>query len=315
LFQRAIVESYPMFGIGGPTQSLAQAEEGGAKYTATVGATALSDLRMIPSTDLVRTMGVNAVTFGLRPNVDGHVLPHDLPETIGAHRTNAAALMIGSNYDEGTELLPATTPDGLAALERRRFGAEGEAIAKLYSGVDNESATAAQDRMLADYVFAASTREAQAFAESGAPAYAYRFTGPPRDRTRSRSARSIRRSSPMCSGLKSPSTGLGPIATAHCPTRSSNTGRISPRPGIRTAPVCRSGRATGPRRMTSWPRRQDRSDAGLGPRAKGSVRCISGDAVVGLTFAAVATMAVMQRPIFSRSRRRRSSFRHSSKRR
>jgi para-nitrobenzyl esterase len=84
--------------------------------------------------------------------------------------------MIGSNYDEGTELLPATTPDGLAALERRRFGAEGEAIAKLYSGVDNESATAAQDRMLADYVFAASTREAQAFAESGAPAYAYRFT-------------------------------------------------------------------------------------------------------------------------------------------
>ena len=30
--------------------------------------------------------------------------------------------------------------------------------------------------MLADYVFAASTREAQAFAELGAPSYAYRFT-------------------------------------------------------------------------------------------------------------------------------------------
>jgi para-nitrobenzyl esterase len=176
LFQRAIVESYPMFGIGGPTQSLAQAEEGGAKYTATVGATTLSDLRMVPSTDLVRTMGANAAAFGLRPNVDGHVLPHDLPEMIAAHKPNGTALMIGSNYDEGTELLPATTPDGLATLERRRFGAEGDAIAKLYVGVDKEGATAAQDRMLADYVFAASTREAQAFAESGAPAYAYRFT-------------------------------------------------------------------------------------------------------------------------------------------
>ena len=176
LFQRAIVQSYPMFGIGGPTQSLAQAEEGGAKYVATVGAATLPDLRMIPSTDLTRTMGANAVAFGLRPNVDGHVLPHDLPEMIAAHRANAAALMIGSNYDEGTELLPATTPDGLAALERRRFGAEGDDIAKLYRGVDSESATAAQDRMLADYVFAASTREAQAFAEPGKPAYVYRFT-------------------------------------------------------------------------------------------------------------------------------------------
>ena len=84
--------------------------------------------------------------------------------------------MIGSNYDEGTELLPATTPDGLAALERRRFGAEADAIAGLYSGADNESATAAQDRMLADYVFAASAREAQAFVEPGKPAYVYRFT-------------------------------------------------------------------------------------------------------------------------------------------
>ena len=121
-------------------------------------------------------MGANAAAFGLRPNVDGHVLPHDLPEMIAAHKPNGTALMIGSNYDEGTELLPATTPDGLATLERRRFGAEGDAIAKLYVGVDKEGATAAQDRMLADYVFAASTREAQAFAESGAPAYAYRFT-------------------------------------------------------------------------------------------------------------------------------------------
>lgn len=176
LFRRAIVESYPMFGIGGPTQTLAQAEDGGQRFAASVGAASLADLRMVASTDLVRAMDGNAIAFGLRPNVDGHVLPHDLPDVIAAHQANGTALMIGSNYDEGTELLPATTPEGLSALEQRRFGAEADGIARLYSGADKESATAAQDRMLADYVFAASAREAQAFAEPGKPAYVYRFT-------------------------------------------------------------------------------------------------------------------------------------------
>ena len=57
-------------------------------------------------------MNANAVAFRLRPNVDRAILalPHDLPEMIAAHKTNGAALMIGSNYDEGDELLPATTP-------------------------------------------------------------------------------------------------------------------------------------------------------------------------------------------------------------
>jgi para-nitrobenzyl esterase len=177
LFQRAIVQSYPLFGISEPTQTLAQAEEGGQKFAVAVGARSLADLRMIPSTDLISAMGANAVGFGLRPNVDGRVLPHDLPKMIAAH-PNGAALLIGSNYDEGTQLLPATTPEGLAAMQRRLFGGEGEAIAKLYHGIGEESAAIAQNRMLSDYVFAASTWEAEAFAADGAPAYAYRFTRP-----------------------------------------------------------------------------------------------------------------------------------------
>ena len=35
--------------------------------------------------------------FGLRPNVGGHVLPHDLTDVIAAHEANGAALMVGSN--------------------------------------------------------------------------------------------------------------------------------------------------------------------------------------------------------------------------
>jgi para-nitrobenzyl esterase len=178
LFQRAIVQSSPLFGISEPMQTLAQAEERGQKFAVAVGAQSLADLRMIPSTDLISVMGANAVGFGLRPNIDGRLLPRDLPQMIAAHPNGAAALLIGSNYDEGTQLLPQTTPDGLIAMVRRRFGGEGEAIAKLYSGIDEESATIAQNRMLSDYVFAASTRQPEAFATHGAPAYAYRFTRP-----------------------------------------------------------------------------------------------------------------------------------------
>jgi hypothetical protein len=179
------------------------------------------------------------------------VLPHDLTDVIAAHEANGAALMVGSNYDEGTELLPATTPEGLAALVRRRFGAQGDAIAKLYNGADSETATIAQDRMLSDYVLAASAREAQAFAEPDKPAYVYRFTRLAPGSTSSRLPRSIPRNLPMCSGLRCPSTGPGPTVTGRCRTRWSNTGRTSPRPGIRTALVCRSGRATGRRRKPS----------------------------------------------------------------
>jgi para-nitrobenzyl esterase len=178
LFERAIVQSYPMFGLlTASTQTLALAEAGGQEFAAAVGGQSLADLRMIPSTDLVRAMGANGAGFGLRPNIDGHVLPHDLPDLI-ARQANGSALLIGSNYNEGTELLPAATPEDLAASQRRRFGAAGDAIAKLYSGADNESAFVAQDRTLSDYASAASTREAEIFSQRGAPAYVYRFTRP-----------------------------------------------------------------------------------------------------------------------------------------
>jgi para-nitrobenzyl esterase len=176
LFRRAVVESDPMFGMADPMQKLAEAEQGGEKFAKAVGADTLADLRSVASTDLVRAMGSNAIGFGLRPNVDGHVLPHDLPEAIATLQGHGTALLIGTNYDEGTQLLPATTPEGLTALAHRRFGAQGDEIAAFYRGADDDHATAAQDRMQSDYLLAASARQAQLFAERGEPTYVYRFT-------------------------------------------------------------------------------------------------------------------------------------------
>jgi para-nitrobenzyl esterase len=179
LFLRAIVESDPMFGMNDPTQTLAQSEQGGARFADALGAHTLAELRMLPGPELVQAIGVNgskAVGFGLRPNVDGHVLPRDLPEMIATGRGNGEAILIGTNFDEGTQLLQPTTPEGLAALAKRRFGAQADMVADLYKGSDGSSATAAQDRMQSDYLLAASAREALVLAGQGKPAYAYRFT-------------------------------------------------------------------------------------------------------------------------------------------
>ena len=313
LFRRAIVESYPMFGISAPTQNSRTGRRRRPEIRCPVGAESLADLRLIAGADLVRAMDGKAIVFGFRPNVDGHVLPHDLPDVIAAHEANGAALMVGSTYDEGTELLPATTPEGLAALVRRRFGAQGDAIAKLYNGADSETATIAQDRMLSDYALAASAREAQAFAEPDKPAYVYRFTRLAPDRTRPRSARSIPRSLPMCSGLRRLSTGPGRTATGRCRTRWSNTGRTSPRPGIRTTLVCRSGRTTGRQRKPSWNSEIRAVRCRCWTRTKGSVRRLSGDALVELTRAASAPGAVTSKRTFLRSRRRWSGVRRSNR--
>jgi para-nitrobenzyl esterase len=176
LFRRAIAQSFPMFGIFDPMQTLAQAQQGGAKFAEAAGARSLAELRLMAAADLLRVMGGDAAGFGLRPNVDGHVLPQDLPETIANGSGNGESLMIGATFNEGTQLLPPTTPEGLASLVRRRFGAQGKAFAGIYHGEDDASATAAQDRMLSDYLLAGAAREALAFGKGGKPAYVYLFT-------------------------------------------------------------------------------------------------------------------------------------------
>ena len=189
--------------------------------------------------------------FGLRPNVDGHVLPHDLPDMIAAHEANGAALLIGSNYDEGTELLPRDDARGPRGLARRRFGAEGDAIAKLYNGADNESATVAQDRILSRLRVRRVDARSADFRGAGRAGVCLSLY-PLRPGIGADQGRRVPFGAELVYvfGTQARSIGRGPIATGNCPTRCKLSGRISLRPGIRTALVCRSGRATGSQRKT-----------------------------------------------------------------
>ena len=141
-----------------------------------VGAETLADLRMIASTDLLRAMDGNAASFGLRPNVDGHVLPHDLPETIAAHQGNGAALMIGANYNEGTVLFRRRGPK---AWRRRSGGASAPRATRSPSSTAGPTTTAPPPRRTVCRATICSPRlRARRWPSRNRekPAYVYRFT-------------------------------------------------------------------------------------------------------------------------------------------
>jgi len=79
LFRRAIIESGQIFGTAGPTPELASAEEGGKKLVTELGAPSIAALREMPAAQIIAHVGRNVAAYGLRPLIDGWVLPHDTP--------------------------------------------------------------------------------------------------------------------------------------------------------------------------------------------------------------------------------------------
>jgi para-nitrobenzyl esterase len=175
LFRRAIIESSAIFGTVGPTPNLASAEEGGKKLLTELGAPSIAALRDMPAAQIVAHVGRNLPTFGLRPVIDGWVLPGDTPEAIATGQQNATELLLGSTANEGTQLLPPTKPEALHAMIKQWFGTQAEPIAALYTGTDPDTATVAQDQLMSDYVAAMARVTAGLFTRQGHPAWVYSF--------------------------------------------------------------------------------------------------------------------------------------------
>jgi para-nitrobenzyl esterase len=182
LFRRAIIESSatfgnvrPIFGFVGPTASLASAEEGGKKLVIELGAPSIAALRDMPAAQIMTYVGRKFAAYGLRPAIDGWVLPRDASEAIATGQQNATELLLGSTANEGTQLLPPSKPEALRAMIEQWLGTQAEPIAALYTGTDPDTATAAQDQLLSDYVAAMARVTAGLFARQGHPAWVYSF--------------------------------------------------------------------------------------------------------------------------------------------
>jgi para-nitrobenzyl esterase len=172
LFRRAIIESG---GVFIPTRSLATAEEGGKKLVSELGAPSIAALRDMSATQIIPRVGRNFGAYGLGAAIDGWILPRDTPEVIATGQQNGVELMIGSTANEGTQLLPPATPDGVRAMTKRWFGTQADPITALYTLADPETATVAQDQLLSDYGAAMARVTAGLLARQGRSAWVYNF--------------------------------------------------------------------------------------------------------------------------------------------
>jgi para-nitrobenzyl esterase len=146
LFQRAIGESGGQFSI---TRTLSEAEQAGVKFGEANGATSLNSLRGMPAAVL---NGANG--FQTSAVVDGWVFPRDVMTIFKNGQQNDVPVMVGSNADEGSIFTPATvTGASFRQQTERQYGADAEAVLKLYPFTSDREARIAQAAAMRDRTF------------------------------------------------------------------------------------------------------------------------------------------------------------------
>jgi len=163
------------------------APAGPAKAGATPGRCRepLQDARFGPLTgrqlSLLAAFGVGALAI-----VDGEVLPNEVATIFAAGEQADVPVLIGSNANEGTALLPymgtsfGDGASGFAAYVDATFANVREDIAKHYPTGDDEQATASWMELFGDALFTYPMRAwARAMATVPSDAYLYWFTWAP----------------------------------------------------------------------------------------------------------------------------------------
>jgi len=123
----------------GAQQSLADGERNGLEIQKRLGAASLTDMRDIPADRIIALqnesqVGVSVVS-GVRAGavIDGWFMPKALLELLHAGQANDVALIAGFNRDEAVSaLMNATSVEDYAAIARRLYGADADALLKLY---------------------------------------------------------------------------------------------------------------------------------------------------------------------------------------
>jgi len=177
LFQRAIGESGGAFG---KMKTLAECEQAGVKFAESAGAPTLAELRAKPAADILKV----ADTGGLRPNVDGWMLPEDVYSVFAHGRQNDVPLIAGSNADEGTSLSPwpADAPASRFISDiKRGFTFDMEEFLKLYPASTDDEARQAHYASFRDFSFGWQMRTWVRMAEKTgrSKAYLYYFSRVP----------------------------------------------------------------------------------------------------------------------------------------
>jgi len=196
LFQRAIGESGSWLGISiARIGHLADAEQAGLKFADGLGAKSLAELRAKPADAIMKAGRGSGVI------VDGWLLPEEPSTVFNQGKQIEAAVLVGSNKDEGTFFVQPAGAARFMEQSRRRFGDRADDFLKLYPATSDEEGNASQLRASADEVAWVMRNWAHLQTKTGKRAYLYYFTHEP----------------PVAPGGKGGGRGRGATHTAELP--------------------------------------------------------------------------------------------------
>ena len=185
LFQKAIGESGAFFlsrpSAGPQLKPLAETEQIGVKFAASVGADSLAQLRAKPADELLQAAADKKRGFAFRPNIDGYFLSTDVRTIYEQGAQSHIPLLAGWNADEdkmSVLLAPQkATAKSFAEQAQARFGDQASEFLKLYPASTDEEALISAEALAGDDFIAFSTwKWTDIQAKTGdAPVYQYRF--------------------------------------------------------------------------------------------------------------------------------------------
>ncbi len=182
LISAAIGESGSMLSLQ-PMTTLAQAEEMGVKFAASLGAASLAALRAMPAEQLLQATA-NPETPRFRPIVDGYFLPRAPLQIFEAGEQARVPMLAGWNSEEmnhrsilGDE---PPTPENYQKAVQKLFGERAGEVLKLYPAATGEEVLQAATDLAGDRFTGYSTwKWTDVHSKtSGKPVYRYFYTRP-----------------------------------------------------------------------------------------------------------------------------------------
>jgi len=175
LFQRAIAQSGAWMGLAmAPMNTLARAQDSGAKALEDSGAKSIAQLRALPATEVFQKIRGGGLV------VDGWLVPEDLSLTYNASRQSAVDLLVGSNRDEGTFFQrPGLTAEQFTGQAKQRFGVLADGYLKMYPAGDDEQTVKSYLASFSDEAAWHMRKFAELQAKRGGKTYVYYFTRVP----------------------------------------------------------------------------------------------------------------------------------------
>lgn len=149
LIHRAIGESGAFFGRTLSAKPLAESEQDGVKFGASIGADTLQKLRTMSSQETLDAASKDKNAFRFGPNIDGYFFPESPSEIFAKGNQAHIALLAGWNHDEGSYHMffgtDAATKENFAKKASQTYGDKAPDLLKAFPAETDEQAKTSAD--------------------------------------------------------------------------------------------------------------------------------------------------------------------------